>query len=126
MGIISRGIVFNYMHLIYSVFFLTILLAVRSKTWVCGRSCAGIAGSKRDGLITRPEKSYRTWYVCVLESSTMGRFSPIRAVEPWKKKNYILFKESKASWRVPGQLYFSMLIAGHQIAYLLRTETVNC
>ena len=80
MGIISKGIVFNSIHLMYIVFVLTILLAVRSKAWICGRSRAGIAGSNRDVLITHPEKSYRVWYVCVLESLTMGR--PIRAVEP--------------------------------------------
>ena len=66
MGIISKGIMFNYIHLIYIVFYLTILLAVRSKARVCGRSPAGIAGSNRDGLITRPEKFNRVWYAFVL------------------------------------------------------------
>ena len=57
----------------------------RSKAWICGRSFAGIAGSNPDGdvdvchceccvlsgrglwdgLITRPEESYRMW--CLFE-----------------------------------------------------------
>jgi hypothetical protein len=59
-----------------------ITVAVRSKAWVCGRSLTGIVGlnptgdmdvsyeccvlSGRglcDGLITRPEESYRVWCV---------------------------------------------------------------
>ena len=55
--------------------------AARSKAWVNGSSCAGIAGSKPaggmdvrllwvlcvvyDGPIIRPEKSYRVWCVWV-------------------------------------------------------------
>ena len=60
-------------------------VAARSKAWVCDRSLARIAGSNRagghgctsvvsvvycqverglcDGLITRPEESYRLWCV---------------------------------------------------------------
>ena len=58
-------------------------VAARSKAWVCGPSPAGIVGSNPtgvrvcreccvlsgrglcDGLITRPEESYRLW--CVVE-----------------------------------------------------------
>jgi hypothetical protein len=57
-------------------------VAARSKTWVCGRSLAGIAGSNPAGdmdvslvsvvryrlcvgLISRPEESHRAWCVCV-------------------------------------------------------------
>jgi hypothetical protein len=43
-----------------------------------------------DGLITRPEESYRLWCVsnvCDHETSTKrGGPGPYRAVEPWKKK----------------------------------------
>jgi hypothetical protein len=77
------------------VFYLTIVLAVRSKEWVCGRSRTGIAGSNPDGLVTRPEESYRVWYVFVLETSTVRRLRPVTAVELWEK-NYILLKESKS------------------------------
>ena len=61
---------------------LTLLVAPRSKTWVCGRLLVEIVGSNSaggmdvcrefcvlsgrdlfDGLITRPEKSYRVWCV---------------------------------------------------------------
>ena len=66
-------------------------MARRSKAWVCSCSRAGIAGSNPagawmvisceccvlsgrvlcDGLITRPEESYRLWcvVVCDLETS---------------------------------------------------------
>jgi hypothetical protein len=60
-----------------------ILVAARSKAWVCGRWLAGIVGSNPggsinvcllrmscfvgrglcDGLITLPEESYRVWCV---------------------------------------------------------------
>jgi hypothetical protein len=60
-----------------------ILVAARSKAWVCGGSLVGIAGSNSsgawspvccdccmssgrvlfDGPITRPEESYRVWWV---------------------------------------------------------------
>jgi len=63
-------------------------VAARSKAWVCGRSPAEIVGSNLTGgmdfcceccvlsgrdlcdeLITRPEESYRLWYVvCDLET----------------------------------------------------------
>ena len=64
-------------------------MAVRSKALVCGRSSAEIVGSNRtegmdvcceccvlsgrglcDGLITRPEESYRLWYVVVCDLET--------------------------------------------------------
>ena len=69
-------------------------MAVRSKVWVHGRSLAGIVGSNHvggmdvcveccvlsgrglcEGLITRPEESYRLWcvVVCDLEISRMRR-----------------------------------------------------
>jgi hypothetical protein len=72
-------------------------VAERSKAWVCSRSPAGIAGlnpagdmdvyccvvclSGRglcDGLITRPEESYRLWcvFVCDLETSRPMRLKP--------------------------------------------------
>jgi hypothetical protein len=74
--------------------YLAIPVVVWSKAWVLGRSLAGIAGSNPverivvcsdccvlsgrglcDGLITRPEESYRLWcvVVCDLETSSMGR-----------------------------------------------------
>ena len=69
-------------------------MAARSKAWVYGRSLAGTVGSNpaggrdvcveccvlsgrglSDGLITRPEESYRLWcvVVCDLETSRMRR-----------------------------------------------------
>jgi hypothetical protein len=70
------------------------LVAARSKAWVCGRSLDGIAGSNPIkgmniclseccvlsnrglcvGLIARPEESYRVWcvVVCDLETPRMG------------------------------------------------------
>jgi hypothetical protein len=71
---------------IYHAWFqwLTIPVAARSKAWVYGRSLAGIVGSNPvadmdlsfvsgllsgrglyNGLITRPEESYRVWYVYI-------------------------------------------------------------
>jgi hypothetical protein len=68
--------------------------AERSKAWVCSCSPAGIAGSNPteawmfvvclsgrdlcDGLITRPEESYRLWCVtvCDLETSRMRMLKP--------------------------------------------------
>jgi hypothetical protein len=64
---------------------LAVPVAARSKAWLCGRSLAGIVGSNTlgtwmfvsceccvlsgrglcDGLITRPETSYRVWCVWV-------------------------------------------------------------
>jgi len=49
-----------------------------------------------DGLITRPEESYRLWrVVCDLETSKMTRLNPAtgygkynqRVVTPWKQTN---------------------------------------
>jgi hypothetical protein len=73
-------------------------VAERCKASVYGRSLAGIAGSNLagawmfvcckccvlsgrglcDGLITRPEESYRLWCVnvCDLETSSMRRLKP--------------------------------------------------
>ena len=70
---------------------MTVPVAARSKAWVCGRSPAEIVGSNPTGawmfvcceccmlsgrdlyaeLITRPEESYRLWWVveCDLETS---------------------------------------------------------
>ena len=64
-------------------------MAARSNMWVCGRSLAGIAGSNPtggidvcceccvlsgrglcDGLITRPEESYRLRCVAVCDLET--------------------------------------------------------
>ena len=87
---------------------LPIPVAARSKEWVCGRSLAGtmfrippegawmfvcyeccvLTGRRLcDGLIARPEESYRVWCVCDREASILGR--------PWPtwgcctmKKNY--------------------------------------
>ena len=66
-----------------------IKVAARSKEWVYGRSLAGIVGSNPaggmsvcveccvlsgrglcDGLITRPEESYRLWCVVVCDLET--------------------------------------------------------
>jgi hypothetical protein len=78
-------------------------VALRSKAWVCSRSPVGIAGSNSagawmfacceccvclsgrglcDGLITRPEESYRLCcvIVCDLETSRMRRLKPARVV----------------------------------------------
>ena len=72
-------------------------MATRSKAWVFGRSPAEIVGSNPtegmvvcceccvlsgtglcDGLITRPEKSYRLWhvFVCDQETSKTRRLKP--------------------------------------------------
>ena len=76
--------------------FLNYITVARSKAWVCGRSLAEIVGSNPaegidvclccvlsgrrlcDGLITRPEESYRPWrvVVCDLENSWMRRTWP--------------------------------------------------
>jgi len=83
-----------------------VILAVRSKAWVCGRSLAGIVVSIATGawmsifceccvlsgrglcagLITHPEESCQVWCVlteCDHESSTVRRSWPSRAVAPW-------------------------------------------
>jgi hypothetical protein len=85
---------------------LPIPVAVRSKAWVFGRSLTGIwvpippgawmsvtcefcvlsGRGLCDGLVTRPEESYRLWCVsnvCDREASTKrGGPGPCRAVEP--------------------------------------------
>ena len=71
-------------------------MAARSKAWVCNRLLAGIAGSNPiggmdvcecfvlsgrglcDGLITRPEESYRLWCVVVCDLETSSRMR-----RPW-------------------------------------------
>ena len=46
-----------------------------------------------DGLITRPEESYRLWCDCVLAKSRQrGDPDPQGAVGPWKKKEFISVK----------------------------------
>ena len=67
--------------------YLPVPVAARSKAWVCGRSPAEMVGSNPtrgmdvcllgvfvlsgrglcDELITRPEESYRLWYVVVCD-----------------------------------------------------------
>ena len=76
-------------------FLVPVPVAARSKAWICGRSPAEIVGSNPTGgmdvfcceccvlsarglcdeLITRPEESYRLWWVvvCNLETSRMGK-----------------------------------------------------
>jgi hypothetical protein len=74
-------------------------VAARSKAWVCGRSLAGIVGlnpaggvivclwysvcvvrwSLCDGLITRPEESYRVWCVWVWSWTSILRW-------PWPSR----------------------------------------
>ena len=79
-------------------------VAERSKAWGCSRSLAGIAGSNPaggldvfplwvlcvlsgrdlcDGLITRPEESYRLWCVLVCDLGTwrMRRLKRVRVVK---------------------------------------------
>ena len=76
---------------------------MRSKTWVSGRSLAGIAGSNPAGIIvvscercvlsgrdvcnvviTRSEGSYRMWcvVVCDLKPAACGRHGPRSAAAP--------------------------------------------
>jgi hypothetical protein len=78
-------------------------VAERYKAWVCSRSPAEIPSSNPagsmdfcfeycvvagrglcDGLITRPEKSYRLWcvIVCDLETSRLRRLKPASGL--WK------------------------------------------
>jgi hypothetical protein len=86
-------------------------VAARSKAWVSGGSLVGIAGSNPasawkpvccdccvlsgtvlcDGLITRPEESYRVWRVWCDCVSSWRRPSPNGAVQPWEKKNIFIF-----------------------------------
>jgi hypothetical protein len=85
---------------IFSLSLLPIPVAEWSKAWVCSRSPAGIVGSNGclsvvsvvclsgrglcDGLITRPEESYRLCcvVVCDLEISRMRRLKPASGL--WK------------------------------------------
>jgi hypothetical protein len=84
-------------------------VAARSKTWVCGRSLAGIVGSNSAGawisvsreccalsgrglcvrLITRPEQSYRVWCVWVWSRSlNNGGPGPLGAAAPLEKMQW--------------------------------------
>jgi hypothetical protein len=88
---------------LWFVFSKPIPVAARSKAWVWGRSFAGIASSNPaegmnvsfeccmlsgrgicDGLITRPEESYRMWFVFSVIVKSRQRRGPGRlgAVEP--------------------------------------------
>ena len=82
-------------------------VAERSKAWVCGRSLSGVAGSNTagawmsicceccvlsgtglcDGLITRPEESYRLW--CVSECNR----EPSIKRTPWPTAGWCPMKE---------------------------------
>ena len=42
-----------------------------------------------DGLITRPEESYRVWCVCG-RGTSQRRPRPTRAFEPWGEEKYFL------------------------------------
>jgi hypothetical protein len=99
---------------VWYMLLLPIPVAVRSKAWVFARSLTRIVGSIPpgtwmsvsceccvlsgrglcDGLVTRPEESYRLWCVSNVfdhETSTKrGGPGPYRAVEPYKKKNMLL------------------------------------
>ena len=83
-------------------------MATRSKTYVCGRSLAGIAGSNFDGdvwmfvfccvwsdllcvvLITRPGESYRVRCVWArsLSLDNEEAMAHERAVAPWTKYSH--------------------------------------
>jgi len=60
-----------------------------------------------------------------IETSIMRRLRPIRVVEPWKKKIYILFKESKSFVACTGQALLHYVNRWPSdcicIKYLLRT-----
>jgi len=92
---------------------LPVPVAARSKAWIYGRSLAGIVSSNPaggvgvcveccvlsgrglcDGLITRPEKSYRLWrvVVCDLETSRMRRPWPALVRSATVVKNKMMFK----------------------------------
>ena len=88
-------------------------VATRSKAWVCGQSFGGITGSNPTGghgclsfasvvcckvgrglcvgLITRPDESYRVWYVQCLWSWSLdnGRHTSLGVVAQWKKVRII-------------------------------------
>jgi hypothetical protein len=78
-------------------------MAARSEAWVVGRSPAEIVGSKPtggmdvcllccvlsgrglcDGLITRPEESYRLWCVVACDQETSKTRRPKPATGLWK------------------------------------------
>jgi hypothetical protein len=84
-------------------------VAARSRVWVCSRSVAGIAGSNPtggmdvcllccllsgrglcDGVITRPEESYRVWCVikCDREASIMTGPGPVGLLRQREKKPF--------------------------------------
>jgi hypothetical protein len=122
----------------YNVFLLCssvcwpIPVAARSKTWVCGRSLTGIAGSNPalawmsvsfeccvlpgrglcDGLITRPEKSYRVWCVskCDREASTMKRPRPSRGCCAVEKKIICWLYYS-----ITNIIFISLLYSGYRV-----------
>ena len=94
-----------------------ISVVARSKTWVYGRSLGGIVGSNPaegmdvcveycvmsgrglcDGLITRPEKSYRLWcvVVCDLETSRMRRPWPTLGRSATEKKKILHINSQKS------------------------------
>jgi len=93
-----------------NVYRVPVLVAARSKEWVCGhlpaeimvskpiggmdvcRDCCVLSGrGPCDELITRPEESYRLWYVfvCHLEASWMRRPWPTGRLLCQIKKKYI-------------------------------------
>ena len=53
--------------------------------FVCCECCVLPGRGLRDGLITRPEESYRLWrfVVCDKEASRMRRESPLRGCEKY-------------------------------------------
>jgi hypothetical protein len=81
-------------------------VAARSKAWICSLFFAGIAGSNSAGvwmsvsceccvlpgrvlcigLITRPEESYRVWYVWMWSRKPRrwAGLGPLQTVQPWK------------------------------------------
>jgi hypothetical protein len=96
-------------------------VAEGSKAWVCVRSPAGIESSNPaggtdgcplwllcvlsdrglcDGLITRPEESYRLWCVpvCDLETSRMRRLKLIKDCNLPQPKNKIASYEKEMAW----------------------------
>ena len=101
-------------------------MAARSKAWVCNRLLAGIAGSNPiggmdvcecfvlsgrglcDGLITRPEESYRERMcvcvcVCVCVLSRNFNSEEAQAIKKKVLTNYTLFGTSLMEASVGGQ-----------------------
>jgi len=93
-------------------------VAARSKSWFCGRSPAEIVGSNPtggvdvcraccvfsgrglcDGLITRPEESYRMWcvVVCGIETSWLRRSWPNGGCRA-KNKEIKLYTPQQTWW----------------------------